>query len=681
MKNNVSKYVILLTFVSVCIGGLLFTLDLEQKNKETIFLTAQGIKSYSIFKKKFNEKSIIVLKKQIAMTNQDTLVTEFINQTTELQKFCSEECNILTHKTFKSVSNTLFPLKGKNYLSFILIGENNSKKVKEIISKLLSLPFWGEIGKNLHLSGIPFTNFLLDQYSKDIKEVLFPSLFLGVFLCLVFMLRSLKISMLLFFPALLSCSLSLLATKVFLNESNLITSIIPLLMFVINFSLVLHIYFTSCELQSLKSALNDKMKPIFLMIVTTFIGFLSLYFSELKAISIFGLMAAALILVTTLSSIVWMYLFDSIIKPEKLEISYQSIVYKIIKFFFGSFYSYKVIFIIAISSILLGLLTFNRIPIITDATKYFPKSSGLKESIDSVAKDVIGTPILELIIKKKKALSIEEFHKLNKIEEKIIQSLYNLNNNTDLLSLNSFIKSINLNYSDVKKIPDSEIAYLTLRSQIPDSIREGFPIEEDYRITILSPPVDVKEYQKYLESIRAILKNTNYKFSFNGIYYHLMIAQKKMISTLFTSFLISLLVISFIAFLAFKKIKLFFIFIFVNTIPVFLSIALMYLFGLSFNIATVMTYSISLGLIVDSSFHIIHGLDKENLNYDFFFKTIILPVFGGSLLLTIAFLMFSLNNFLPIKEFGICLGMIIFIAMTFDLKILPTIYLGKSSID
>ena len=107
----------------------------------------------------------------------------------------------------------------------------------------------------------------------------------------------------------------------------------------------------------------------------------------------------------------------------------------------------------------------------------------------------------------------------------------------------------------------------------------------------------------------------------------------------------------------------------------------MYLFGLSFNIATVMTYSISLGLIVDSSFHIIHGLDKENLNYDFFFKTIILPVFGGSLLLTIAFLMFSLNNFLPIKEFGICLGMIIFIAMTFDLTILPTIYLGKSSID
>ena len=47
----------------------------------------------------------------------------------------------------------------------------------------------------------------------------------------------------------------------------------------------------------------------------------------------------------------------------------------------------------------------------------------------------------------------------------------------------------------------------------------------------------------------------------------------------------------------------------------------MKIFNLSFNIATVMTYSISLGLIVDSSFHIIEALKEKYgvaINQEFF---------------------------------------------------------------
>ncbi|MCR9206064.1 MAG: hypothetical protein NXH75_15885, partial [Halobacteriovoraceae bacterium] len=152
--------------------------------------------------------------------------------------------------------------------------------------------------------------------------------------------------------------------------------------------------------------------------------------------------------------------------------------------------------------------------------------------------------------------------------------------------------------------------------------------------------------------------------------------QKKMIGTLFKSFFLSLVLISLIAFLYFKKIKLFFVFMAVNILPVFASFPLLWLFGLSFNIATVMTYSISLGLVVDSSFHIIHTLHDESRDRDFLVKSVLQPIVGASVLLAICFFFFALIDFLPIKEFGLSLGIVILLGMVLDLKVLPSLTKG-----
>ena len=245
------------------------------------------------------------------------------------------------------------------------------------------------------------------------------------------------------------------------------------------------------------------------------------------------------------------------------------------------------------------------------------------------------------------------------------------------MSLNTLVKKVNLSYAGAEEIPEHMLAYSTLRSKIPTEIKEGLPIERKYRMTIFSPPVDIEEYDAILNQIKKVLAK-DYEYTLNGLYFQLMMAQREMISTLFYSFALSLFVISLLAFLTFKSIKLFFIFMFVNIIPVLLSFLFLYLFKLSFNIATVMTYCISLGLIVDSSFHIIHALKDPNTKYAYYFKTVVTPIINGSLVLSFCFISFALNDFLPIREFGICLSIVILIGMFFDLKVLPTLFLEKS---
>ena len=108
----------------------------------------------------------------------------------------------------------------------------------------------------------------------------------------------------------------------------------------------------------------------------------------------------------------------------------------------------------------------------------------------------------------------------------------------------------------------------------------------------------------------------------------------------------------------------------INIMPVFGSFIFSKLFNLSINISTVMTYSISFGLLVDNSFHIIHAI-KSNISGSEYTNSLVRPILSSGILIILSFIVFSVNPFLPIREFGITLGIITAIGVVFDLKVLP----------
>ena len=90
-----------------------------------------------------------------------------------------------------------------------------------------------------------------------------------------------------------------------------------------------------------------------------------------------------------------------------------------------------------------------------------------------------------------------------------------------------------------------------------------------------------------------------------------------------------------------------------------------------------MTFSISLGMVVDSTFHIVHSFINK-IKFDTYFKTTIIPIVSSTILLIFCFLLFGTNEFLPIKHFGLTLAFSILIGSLFDLFILPTLITGKT---
>lgn len=674
MMNN-KKLSLFVSILIICLTllGIASTQDLVQKNKESIFLTKNSQVSYSYFKEEFSEKETLIVKKEFRfVANNDE--EEFYNEVEKLALNFNDSCEVISKKNFSlKKQSSLFKFKGDEHLAFILICDGEKNKSKKVINFIQSHNYWKN---NTKILGSSYTNLLLDNYSEKIKIYLFPLMFFGIFLALLFLTKNILICIYLFVPCLSSAAIALVTTKFIWGESNLIVAVVPLILFVISLSLSLHIFYSLEKEKSFIDIFKQKSKPIYLMLFTTFVGFVSLALSELEVIKNFGLLTGTLILVSFAVQFLW-FLFSTTFFKKWIPLDGNSDFGRIINFFIKNL-SYLMISILSLLSIAGSVLVFPQINTLTDATMYFPKDSGIKESIDNVASTVSGFPIMEILLQDKNEFKFKDYLNLSHKEIRLKQLIKKIDPSLELVSLNRLVTLANNEYSGVDSIPGEQMAYLALASKIPSIIKEGFPIfEENYRITILGKAINVDQYKKIMGIVKEVYGEN--KLEFNGLYYHLMIAQEKMITTLFKSFGFTLIIISSLALIAFKSLKIFFIFIIVNIIPVCINFILMYLFNLSFNIATVMTYSISLGLIVDSSFHIIHALDMR-YSMTKYSKTIIKPVLTTNLILSFAFACFYFNDFLPIKEFGICLSMIILSGLFFDLKILPTLYIKNSNL-
>lgn len=651
---------IIIAFILILMGilGLVWTKDLQQVNKETIFLTQDGRTIYEKFQEDFNVSSVIVM----AFNKNDAFLIRPI-----LDQKCQDLCQVVDKSTLK-INEQDFKLENEFQEAVIIIQDaNQSEDEFKAILRSLLIDF-----KDYEVlySGVTFINILLDQYSHKVKQFIFPALFCGVLLLLLMILRSIKFAIVVFTPSLLASSLSLVFTKLMFHQANLITSIIPLLLFIVQMSLVLHIHYTALELKNLKASLKDKVEPVVLMVVTTFIGFGSLYFSELSAISQFGFLTATLLLLSTLLTYVWLYNLANL-APHWWEkkLAHDKSMNRL-KSFLERSWTKKQIMTFSLLSVLGGLIALPQLKIITDSSEYFPKSEKIKENMIYLSENFVGTPILDIVIKKEN-LNHQDLLKIQELEYSLFKEIPR----GAWLSSNRLIQLANKQYTGNESIPLASIAYLTLRSQIPNFFISGYPIESSYRISLFGSPMNVDDYEAMILKISDVFRDhglSSNQYYFNGIYYQLMLAQKTMITTLFKSFFTSLMLIAFITLAYFRSMKIFTIFLFVNLVPIFASFVFVYLFGLSLNIATVMTYSISLGLIVDSTFHIIHVFNSKTKSNQYVIDSVLMPVFVGSMLLVICFSFFALSDFLPIRQFGLGLALMIFLGMVMDIKFLPS---------
>ncbi len=648
------RKLISLSLALICLGCLLYSQDLTQKNHESLFMERADFQAHENFLKKLPSPDILLLgSKNITVFNQ---VLEKVDDEFDLTD------STLTASKLKSDEKSAVKLASHAGVAALILLPANRNEASQIVRSIV--PFARDLDSNFAFSGVSYINYELDESSKMIQTTLFPLTFFLCFLGLLITFRNFALSALIFVPSLLVTGVSLALIKLTLGTMDMVTSTIPLMTFILNLTMGLHLCLTRLESHNFKEVIIEKRRPILLMVATTAIGFGSLAFSEIPVIRSFALLSAALILITHFIHILIVNAIYDIIFPSSYQLPARCL--KLTSLIYHSIKSMKFFLLTATVLFLTGIFVARSIEIHTQAAHYFPTDSVTTLGQDFIHNNFVGNPNLEILIPIK-GLEYQQALELNQIEEELKGELAQ-----QVISAGTLTREANRIYTKEDVFAPNSYAWSALLGQIPSPLREGLVNENYYRISILGPLLSSSDYQAMLLKVRDILSKQSYPYEFGGLYYTLIKSQHNLIKTLAYSFSTSLLVMALIAFCFYPNFRVFGAFLFVNILPLGLSLIIFKVIGLSFNVATIMTFSISLGMIVDGTFHIIHSyMTKESTTR--LLNSTLTPILISATILALCFLTFAPIGFLPIREFGLALAINAFIGLFFDLAVLPRI--------
>ena len=158
----------------------------------------------------------------------------------------------------------------------------------------------------------------------------------------------------------------------------------------------------------------------------------------------------------------------------------------------------------------------------------------------------------------------------------------------------------------------------------------------------------------------------------------------KMVDYLFFSQIVSVvLIVAFVTavfIFSFRSVKVGLISLIPNITPILLTLGLMGWLDVPLNVATIMVSSISIGISVDATIHLVHILRtglREQGDYDSAIDAALeskaQPVLFTSLLLTAAFLCYTISSFKPVLFLGLLTAFTMLGALIGDLVLLPAI--------
>ncbi|MBI2520110.1 MAG: hypothetical protein HYV97_06825 [Bdellovibrio sp.] len=685
--NNKIPWLTVCASVALTLTSLIVTLPMTQENPEKLFLRDQQLRDFELYSKKIEEREIVVglVKVKQSLFQNLQFSDDLTNQLTEVlsdEQVTVHSFRSLYGKLFGSIQDQtqlvakvstiirqvkLLPLLGHEYVAhlFVLV-PNLSLNDKDAIIKNIKT-IYAKHPHQYFLSGLSIINQGLNAESNQIKNRLFPIMFVMCFFLLWWMTGKLMPTLAVFIPALMASGLTLLSIQIFFGSMNMINSVLPLFTFAINASLGLHLLFSFSDMsEDFIKMLKLKAIPITLMIGTTFIGLVSLVVSDLVIIRHFALLAGGLVIITGLTHLIFAWAFYSLFPSigQARPLHFFQRWRDLLPPTRPTFWALTLITII-------GTLCIPFIRLETEAAHYFnqethPIGQGMRE----IGSTIFGNPNMEIILEKKSGeWELPDLEKIHQLESALLASL---GNTYKILSPNQFLLEAN-GLSGVGMIlPTSLLSYPILLGQILGETYTTYYKNNLYRLTLMGPILSALEFETFDKAVAKIVSTqmtgSEISYQFTGTAYHLKRSQLNLVSILGMSFLSSLIIITLAAFLFNRNMLKTLIFFAVNLFPLLATCLFIKIFNLSFNIATVMTFSIALGLVVDGTFHLQHA--HEHLPPEQIWFKVKYPVWASTLVLSLSFGVLAINSFLPIREFALVLVFSIFLGMIFDLYFL-----------
>ena len=593
---------------------------------------------------------------------------------------------------------TLRDLAHQNPYIKSLIGENNNflvsistnKKLSYIEQKIL----FKELKKTLinfpvlnpySLSGDLFIKFESNEKTiSNLKKVSILSIICCFFIFLI-IFRSLKSVFVIITPAFFNFSLCLFLIVFILDKINILTIILPCTIFVIALSDSIHIFYRSRLLSAtyqgkelFKASFKDTFLPCFITSFTTGVGFSSFIFSEILTLKNFSLISMPIIIFTLLVICFLSNYLSSFLlhKQEKM---------KPLNLFTKTIFSYQRIILLLMLLSFLFLIPLKSLQVQGSLVNmFFSEQSSITKNLNFLDEKFLGSMSFDLVLKSEKGdffKKIENYNKVIKLQEDIKKnSLVK-----QVLSYNQQVQMIHKTFSSETPNPisneqlEQELFFINLsysdekQSTLSSYVNFNF---STLRLLVRTKQISVNGSKKLIGEIETLAKNyfpnievftSGGSKNVNAISYYILKSQLR-------SLFITVGVIFILFWLAFG-LKLSFVAMIVNIIPVLVTLGTMSMLSIHLDLATVLINAISFSLCVDNSSHFIHFFKKQKFELN---KSLLLTLnlFIKPFSLTILILIIGLGSFvfsdlLLLERFGTFSSLSLITALFCDTLLLP----------
>jgi predicted RND superfamily exporter protein len=155
---------------------------------------------------------------------------------------------------------------------------------------------------------------------------------------------------------------------------------------------------------------------------------------------------------------------------------------------------------------------------------------------------------------------------------------------------------------------------------------------------------------------------------------------RRLTNSQISSFLVSFTCIFLLLLLLFRKLRLAFLGMIPNILPVVTTVGIMGLVGVAMDVATVLIAAISLGIAVDDTIHFLWAFRDRQMRgasdlaaLDLAVRAVGRPLILTSLVLVAGFLTMTFSSYLPVVFLGVFVSLNVLLAILLDIILLPAL--------
>jgi predicted RND superfamily exporter protein len=491
--------------------------------------------------------------------------------------------------------------------------------------------------------------------------------------------------------------LTILAVQVLLGyKLNNFTANLPVFVVAIGIADAVHVY--SIWLMHKKEgedntlavlhSMEKNFLPIFLTSLTTAIGFATLTISAVVPVFTLGIATASGAILAFIISVVWL---PSVLLTLKKEI--KSEIVKATKskkpIGYGKFIVENDKKIAFVTTIIFGVIALGLMHVKVDSNtiRYFDKSVDIRKSAEFIMKNLTGPMTYEIVIDSGKKNGIKDPLFLKTVEmfyQEFQESYPEVRHMTSLMDV---IKRFNRVVNHEDDIPNNQnliAQYLLLYSlSLPQGMEINDKMDIGEQMLRVSAQVDIVDTSKDLEMINFVSNwwdKTPYSASVQGQTAMFAYMQSDVTDTLIYSLSLAILLVSIVMLMIFKQIRIVWVFLLPNILPVILVVGLMGWIGISIDIGVAIAGAIIIGVAVDDTIHFLvkyfdareRGLSLED-SFDEVLKYAGKAILFTTIILSLAFSIFAFSLFAPNQNFGIVTAFALIVALIVDLLLLPAL--------